>query len=113
MPSPSNTSTPDPKSAGQSVGQEDDQSSSTDLGVRRIMTEAANRSPAPITVRMKCHQLQLNCLWTATAAEVAQPWNFGHVVVDGIVAMTVLVNRVMVHSTHMAHKPTTTTTRNG
>jgi hypothetical protein len=44
---------------------------------------------------------------------VAQPWNFGHVVVDGIVAMTVLVNRVMVHSTHMAHKPTTTTTRNG
>ena len=77
------------------------------------MTDAATRSPAPITVRMKCHQLQLNCLWTATAAEVAQPWNFGHVGVDGMVAMTVLVNRVMVQSTHMAQSPTTTTIRSG
>jgi hypothetical protein len=31
----------------------------------------------------------------------------------GMVAMTVLVNRVMVQSTHMAHSPTTTTIRNG
>jgi hypothetical protein len=77
------------------------------------MTEAANRSPAPITVRMKCHQLQLNCLWTATAAEVAQPWYFGHVDDAGMVVMTVLVNRVMVQSTHMAQRPTTTTIRNG
>jgi hypothetical protein len=32
------------------------------------MMDAAINSPAPITVNRKCHQLQLNCLVTATAA---------------------------------------------
>ncbi len=48
------------------------QISSRDLGVRRIMTEAATRRAAPTTVNTKCNQLQLNCRWTATAAWVEQ-----------------------------------------
>jgi hypothetical protein len=92
---------------------ETDQISSTDLGVRRIMTDAATRSTAPTTVNRKCHQLQLNCLVTATAEVVPHASNLGHVVVDGNVTIAVLVNRVTVHRTHMAHNPTTTTTRKG
>ncbi len=34
-------------------------------------------------------------------------------VVDGNEVITVLVKRLIVQSTHMAHKPTTTTIRNG
>jgi hypothetical protein len=91
---------------------QEDQSSSTDLGVRRIMTDAATNRAAPIRANKKCHQLQLNCLVTPTADVVAQG-NLGQVVVVGIVTMTVLVNRVIVQRTHMAHSPTTTTIRKG
>ena len=42
------------------------QISSTVLGVRRIIMDAATSSTAPTTVKTKCHQLQLNCLVTAT-----------------------------------------------
>jgi hypothetical protein len=44
----------------------DGQISSTVLGVRRIIMDAATSSTAPTTVKTKCHQLQLNCLVTAT-----------------------------------------------
>ena len=42
------------------------QISSTDRGVRRIITDAATKRAAPTTANTKCHQLQLNCLLTAT-----------------------------------------------
>ena len=42
------------------------QISSTVLGVRKIIMDAATSSTAPTTVKTKCHQLQLNCLVTAT-----------------------------------------------
>ena len=75
--------------------------------------DAATRSTAPITVNRKCHQLQLNCLVTATAEGVPRDSKLGHVVVEGNVTIAVLVNRVRVHGTHMAHNPTTTTIRKG
>ncbi len=77
--------------------------------------EAATSNTAPTTVKTKCHQLQLNCLVTATDdADVDEhPWKVGQVVLVGMDVMTVLVNRLMVHSTHMAQRPTTTTMRKG
>ena len=43
------------------------QISSTVLGVRRIIIDAATSRPAPMIENTKCHQLQLNCRLTATA----------------------------------------------
>ena len=77
------------------------------------MIDAATKRPAPTTVKTKCHQLQLNCRVTATADGAEQLWNVGQVVVDGIEVMTVLVKRLMVQSTHIAQRPTTTTIRSG
>ena len=77
------------------------------------MIDAATSRTAPITVKAKCQKLQLNCRVTATTEAAEHPWPLGHVVVDGIDVMTVLVNRLMVQSTHMAQSPTTTTIRNG
>jgi hypothetical protein len=77
------------------------------------MTDAATSRTAPISANRKCHQLQLNCLVTATAGGLAQGPGLGQVVVKGRDTMAVLVNRVMVHRTHMAHRPTTTTIRKG
>ena len=75
--------------------------------------DAATSRTAPITVNTKWNQLQLNCLATATEVVAAQAAYLGQVVEVGIEAMTVLVNRVTVHRTHMAQRPTTTTTRRG
>ncbi len=75
--------------------------------------DAAIKRTALITVNRKCHQLQANCLVTATAGGWGQTWNLGQVSVYGSEAIVVLVNRVMVQRTHMAHRPTTTTIRKG
>jgi hypothetical protein len=76
------------------------------------MVDAATSRTAPITVNRKCHQLQLNCLITATAGRVAQALKLGQVVVvNGSDTIAVLVNRVTVQRTHIAHRPTTTTIR--
>jgi hypothetical protein len=75
--------------------------------------DAATSSTAPITVNTKWSQLQLNCLATATEVAAAQASNRGQVVEVGMKVTTVLVNRVTVQRTHMAHRPTTTTTRRG
>jgi hypothetical protein len=77
--------------------------------------DAATNRTAPTTVKTKCHQLQLNCLFTATAEFVVDehPWKLGHVVLVGIDVMTVLVKRLIVQSTHIAQSPTTTTMRKG
>jgi hypothetical protein len=48
------------------------QISSTDLGVRRIIVDAATSNTAPIMVNRKCHQLQLNSRVTASVCELAQ-----------------------------------------
>jgi hypothetical protein len=78
------------------------------------MVDAATSRTAPITVNRKCHQLQLNCLITATAGRVAQALKLGQVVVvNGSDTIAVLVNRVTVQRTHIAHRPTTTTIRKG
>jgi len=77
------------------------------------MTDAATSRTAPITVKAKCQKLQLNWRVTATTEAAEHPWSLGQVVVDGIEVITVLVNRLMVQSTHMAQSPTTTTMRNG
>src|SRR5664280_2373470 len=68
------------------------------------MMDAATSRTAPITVNTKWNQLQLNCLATATEVVAAQAAYLGQVVEVGIEAMTVLVNRVTVHRTHMAHR---------
>jgi hypothetical protein len=47
------------------------QISSTERGVRRIIMDAATNRAAPTTVKTKCHQLQLNSLFTATVEVVA------------------------------------------
>jgi hypothetical protein len=76
--------------------------------------EAAISRMAPITANKKCHQVQLNCLVTATAGDVAQALKLGQVfVVNGSDTTAVLVNRAMAQRTHMAHRPTTTRIRKG
>jgi hypothetical protein len=75
--------------------------------------DAAIKRTALITVNRKCHQLQANCLVTVTAEGWAQTSNLGQVSVYGSDAIVVLANRVIVHRTHMAHRPTTTTIRKG